>query len=123
MASGIAGCPPLPEPDEATRLWSVGGSLSEEKAINLALARNPDAVGIALDTHERRDPAELRLRLTRREQQILGMLCQRLTDPEIANHLFISPRTVSRHVANIFAKIGVNSRREAAALAVRQGFG
>jgi predicted ATPase/DNA-binding CsgD family transcriptional regulator/tetratricopeptide (TPR) repeat protein len=58
--------------------------------------------------------------LTRRERDVLRLLCQRLTDPEIAERLFISPRTASRHVANVFLKLSVNSRREAAALAVRQ---
>ena len=44
-----------------------------------------------------------------------------MTDPEIAERLFITRRTASTHVAHLFAKIGVSSRREAAALAVREG--
>lgn len=59
--------------------------------------------------------------LTRREREVLALLCQRLTDPEIAAALFISPRTASGHVANVLAKLGVPSRRDAAALAARSG--
>ena len=59
--------------------------------------------------------------LTRREREVLALLCQRQTDPEIAEALFLSPRTASNHVANILAKLGVPNRREAAALAARQG--
>ena len=59
--------------------------------------------------------------LTRREREVLELLCQRLTDPEIAETLFLSPRTASNHVANILAKLGAPNRREAAALAVRYG--
>ena len=57
--------------------------------------------------------------LTRREREILTLLCQRLTDPEIAAQLYISPRTVSKHVSSILGKLGVTSRREVAAVAVR----
>jgi non-specific serine/threonine protein kinase len=59
--------------------------------------------------------------LTRREQETLALLCQRLTDPEIAAALYISPRTASGHVANVLGKLGVSSRREAAAVAARHG--
>jgi DNA-binding CsgD family transcriptional regulator len=67
------------------------------------------------------DPAEVVGSLTRRESEVLRLLVQRHTDPEIAGSLFISPRTVHHHVANIFDKLGVNSRREAEALALRLG--
>jgi DNA-binding CsgD family transcriptional regulator len=60
-------------------------------------------------------------RLTRREQEVLALLAQRYTDPEIADVLFLSPRTVQTHVAHVFDKLGVTSRREAAAVAARQG--
>jgi predicted ATPase/DNA-binding CsgD family transcriptional regulator len=55
--------------------------------------------------------------LTRREREVLALLSQRLTDPEIAEQLFISPKTASNHVANILAKLGAPNRRQAAALA------
>jgi DNA-binding CsgD family transcriptional regulator len=58
--------------------------------------------------------------LTRREREVLALLCQRLTDPEIAAQLFISPRTASSHVANVLAKLGAANRREAAGIAVQQ---
>jgi DNA-binding CsgD family transcriptional regulator len=52
---------------------------------------------------------------------VLALLAQRYSDPEIAAKLFLSPRTVEGHVASIFNKLGVNSRREAAAIAARAG--
>jgi non-specific serine/threonine protein kinase len=57
--------------------------------------------------------------LTRREREILALLAQRYTDPEIAAQLFISRKTASNHVANILSKLGAVNRREAAATAAR----
>lgn len=59
--------------------------------------------------------------LTRREREILALLCQRLTNPEIAERLFISPMTARNHVANLLAKLGAANRREATAIAARSG--
>jgi non-specific serine/threonine protein kinase len=59
--------------------------------------------------------------LTAREMEILHLLAQRWTDKEIAAALFLSPRTVTTHVTGILNKLGVGSRREAAAVAIRDG--
>ena len=59
------------------------------------------------------------LALTRREREVLALLCDRATDPEIAERLYLSPRTASNHVASILSKLGVANWRDAAAVAAR----
>jgi DNA-binding CsgD family transcriptional regulator len=59
--------------------------------------------------------------LTRREREVLALLCQRFTDPEIADRLCISVRTVESHVGRIFGKLEVTNRRAAASTAVVLG--
>ncbi len=59
--------------------------------------------------------------LTRRELEVLRLLAKRWSNKEIADALFISTRTVTTHVTSIFTKLGVQSRREAAVIADRDG--
>jgi DNA-binding CsgD family transcriptional regulator len=66
-------------------------------------------------------PPAYRIELTAREREVLALLCHRFTDLEIAEQLFISPRTVGVHVGRILGKLGAGNRREAAAVAVRSG--
>ena len=75
----------------------------------------------SLAAAEAERPAERPAGLTAREVDVLRLLTRHQTDKEIAAALFLSPRTVSTHVANIFIKLNVANRREAAAAAVGLG--
>ena len=66
------------------------------------------------------DQAFLAEPLTAREMEVLELLAGRLSAKEIANRLFISDRTVKRHAANIYQKLGVHSRNEAIEVARMQ---
>ena len=80
-----------------------------------------DAVHIP-DRAERDGHAELLLRsLSGRERQVLGMLANGWSNRRIAETCFLSLNTVRTHVQNVLVKLGVHSKLEAAALAVRQG--
>ena len=57
--------------------------------------------------------------LTDRELEVLRLLGDGLTNREIAERLFISPKTAEHHASRIYAKIGVTKRSEAAAYAAR----
>ena len=57
--------------------------------------------------------------LSRREKEVLRLLGEGLSNREIAERLFISPKTAEHHVGRIYAKLGVSSRAEAAAYAAR----
>jgi DNA-binding CsgD family transcriptional regulator len=65
----------------------------------------------------RRDPAGL----TRREREVLALICAGRTDAEIAAELFISAKTASHHVSAVLGKLGVSNRRAAADQAARLG--
>ena len=51
-------------------------------------------------------------RLTQREYEILEMIGRRLTDREIAEALFLSPKTVEFHLTSVYRKLDLTSRRE-----------
>ncbi|MGE5137083.1 MAG: ATP-binding protein [Gemmatimonadota bacterium] len=68
-------------------------------------------------TATRADP----LGLTRREREVLGLICAGLTNAEIAGKLFISAKTVDHHVSAVLAKLGAPTRAVAASHAARLG--
>jgi DNA-binding CsgD family transcriptional regulator len=57
----------------------------------------------------------------RREAEVLALVAAGRSNRQIAQQLFISPKTASVHVSNILAKLGVAGRVEAAAIAHRLG--
>jgi DNA-binding CsgD family transcriptional regulator len=59
--------------------------------------------------------------LTPREREVAALLTGGLSNSEVARRLYISPKTASVHVSNILTKLGMSSRAEIAAWAVREG--
>lgn len=66
-------------------------------------------------------PAALPDGMTRREAEVLTLVAQGLTNREVAGALVVSERTVARHLANLYRKIGVTTRTAAANYAHRHG--
>jgi LuxR family transcriptional regulator, maltose regulon positive regulatory protein len=79
-----------------------------ENARDSALAKRINLQASAWDSARKPKP------LTNREEEVLGLIAQGLTNKEIARTLFISEATVKVHVLHIFEKLGVRSRTEAA---------
>lgn len=59
------------------------------------------------------------LDLTEREREVLSLMIEGLNNTQIAGRLTVSPSTIKSHVSNILSKLGVASRTEAVALALR----
>jgi two-component system, NarL family, nitrate/nitrite response regulator NarL len=57
--------------------------------------------------------------LTAREREVLSLLADGLQQDDIAARLFVAPKTVAKHIERILGKLGVHSRAQAIALAVR----
>ena len=80
----------------------------------------PELMPILNETVSVRDTAMDRLNdLTRREIDVLKLLAEGLFNKEIASRLNISERTVKNHVSNIFKKISVSDRTQAAVFAIK----
>lgn len=68
----------------------------------------------------RKDITNSAMDLTEREQEVLEMLAQGWTNTRIAGEMTVSERTVRFHLSNIYDKLGVSSRAEAIAWALRR---
>jgi len=68
-------------------------------------------------------PADAFPELTQREKEILALVAQHQTNPEIARRLQLSPKTIRNHVSNVFTKLQVADRAEAIIRAHQAGLG
>jgi NarL family two-component system response regulator LiaR len=76
----------------------------------------PEALKALLEASTQ--PLEPDYGLTDREQEVLALIVEGLTNPEIGERLVIGLSTVKTHVSNILSKLGVSNRVEAASLAL-----
>ncbi|MGW1007100.1 helix-turn-helix transcriptional regulator [Streptomyces sp. NPDC002520] len=116
------------ERDRAAELLRLSGAVAEHlgaRPLADAVTRLAQRARLMLTRAPGRalapaDPAEA-LGLTSRERDVLRLVSAGRTNRQIAEELFISPKTASVHVSNILAKLGVAGRGEAAAIAHRLG--
>lgn len=97
--------------------WAQGRAMTPEQAIEYALEEG----------HEPEEPEEPEpspdypAGLTAREVEVLGLVAKGMTNAQVAQQLYLSPRTVNAHLNSIYHKLGVSSRGAAVRFAVEHG--
>ncbi|MDQ4126384.1 MAG: LuxR C-terminal-related transcriptional regulator [Actinomycetota bacterium] len=94
--------------------WSEGRAMTPEEATEYALSEEAEDESVP---SSKKDTAGL----SERELEILRLVAGGRTDSQVAERLFISPRTVGQHLRSIYRKLGVPSRAAAAREAVERG--
>jgi DNA-binding NarL/FixJ family response regulator len=102
-------------PDAFTAAWQAGQAATLHEAIFTVVGQDPAASSVATQSGPETTAAQLAT-LTRREHQVLALVSAGHTDRQIGELLYISPKTVTRHVSNVLRKLGVPSRTAAAML-------
>jgi DNA-binding NarL/FixJ family response regulator len=93
----------------AVRTVATGQSMLDPRAASQLMAR-------LRDQHVRHDPLES---LTPQEKRILELIGEGLTNRQIGERMFLAEKTVKNYISGLFAKLGMERRTQAAALAVR----
>ena len=95
--------------DEAfSRTRAQGRGMTLEAAVSRAL--EPDISPVTTSTV-----------LSTREAEVLSLVAEGLTDQEVAQRLYLSPRTVGQHLRSVYRKLGVTSRTAASRVAIERG--
>jgi DNA-binding CsgD family transcriptional regulator len=95
--------------DPFAAAWSGGRSLTADDAVAYATRARG----------ERKRPSTGWASLTPTEERVVALVAEGLTNPQIAERMFIAPGTVKVHVSHVFTKLGLSTRSELAAAAAR----
>jgi predicted ATPase/DNA-binding CsgD family transcriptional regulator/Tfp pilus assembly protein PilF len=104
--------------------WAEGRAMSMEQAIEYALSVEKPSTTTPFSSAPEQPSAPAREHpagLTPREVEVLGLVATGLTNAQVAGRLFLSPRTVQRHLNSIYHKLGVSSRTAATRFALEHG--
>jgi DNA-binding CsgD family transcriptional regulator len=97
--------------DEFNAAYAEGGRLSLEEAVEFARRGRG----------KRRRPQAGWECLSPTETEVVKLVAEGLSNPQIAERMLISRKTVTTHLTHVFAKLGVGSRSELSAVAARRG--
>lgn len=107
---------------KAEILRAIHGISQGEAIFGPAIAKRLTSYFATLKPAVPAQPLQSFPELTEREQEILALIAQHLTNLEIAERLVLSPKTVRNHVSNIFSKLQVATRAQAIMRAREAGF-
>ena len=107
---------PIDDVTAAVRAAAKGGAWLSPGAAQIVLGRIRDSAAAAPESEANKLDA-----LSARELDVLRLIARGMENSEIAETLHISRRTAKNHVSNILAKLGLQSRVQAAIYAVRRG--
>ena len=115
----------LKDADEEDMLHAIRAVGKGETIFSPAVARRviDFFTGVRRSEAERAVPARAFPELTSREREVLDLIAQGLSNPEIVARLYLSPKTVRNHISNIFAKLQVADRAQAIVRAREAGLG
>ncbi|MDN5851683.1 MAG: LuxR C-terminal-related transcriptional regulator [Actinomycetia bacterium] len=116
--------PPVEQPGHDTLLARLradlgAAELADAMAEGAALSRDDLHAYLGRSRAPRRRPVSGWGGLTRAEREVVALVAEGLTNPQIGARLFMSRSTVKTHLALVFAKLGITSRAELAAAAAR----
>jgi predicted ATPase/DNA-binding CsgD family transcriptional regulator len=106
------------QPAQFAAELELGRSLTLADVLSVAQRLTATGEPIARPSSTSRQPGSA---LSEREMQVLQLLARGQSNAEIAGELVLSVRTVEKHVANVYAKLGARGRADAATYAVRHG--
>ena len=115
----------LKDADEEDMLHAIRAVGKGEAIFSPAVARRviDFFTGARSEERDRSVPPRAFPELTDREREVLDLIAQGLSNPEIAARLYLSPKTVRNHISNIFAKLQVADRAQAIVRAREAGLG
>ena len=124
MARSVAAARATLGEEAFTLAWAQGRTMTPEQAVarlsrTAFTGRSPaQATKSARAARQRLPSPSETLDLTEREQEVLRLVAQGLTDAQVADALVISPRTVNAHLRSIYSKLGITSRHAATLFAL-----
>ncbi len=95
--------------------------MRSQTAVDGAAYLDPQIARRVLDNLKPPSPTNNSAKLSGRELEVLKLMVDGLSNPEIAQKLYLSPNTVKTHVRGIMNKLAVDDRVQAAVVALRSG--
>nr|MCW2727602.1 DNA-binding response regulator [Aeromicrobium sp.] len=102
-------------------LWPLGGRSAPDGHARITVVAAPEDVPAALIGMALMSPSQNLHGLTPRELEVLGLVIDGCSNQEIAQTLFVAPRTVAAHIEHLLVKLEVRTRTTAAVRAEREG--